>query len=218
MTKLLTLCAAALLAGLYTAPAEEFPLQFKTLDAKDVMRFPGGYGSYGQIRPNKPEGLKAEPKAASKRPLYGKIGENMAGAEVSLFRLDESQGDGKGYDQIIVDLNQNGDLTDDPVAGRVTTGEERNYPTNGPEFAVFGPMESTKTINGHHPVYFAQAYIYARMYRTQPEQPNAYLGQVRFKAGWYLETSVTLGSLKKKVGLYDANSNQQLGELAKCQT
>jgi hypothetical protein len=31
------------------------------------------------------------------------------------FRLDEPQGKGKGYDRLILDLNRNGDLTDDPV-------------------------------------------------------------------------------------------------------
>ena len=40
-----------------------------------------------------------------------------------LFRLDESKGNGQGYDRLIVDVNRNGDLTDDPVVSTVPQPE-----------------------------------------------------------------------------------------------
>ncbi len=212
--KLGLLCGAALTTALLSASAAEFPLQFKTVKGEDVMQFPGGYGAYGQLFLKKPDGLKAEPKAISKYPLYGKI--TPAGTTTTngmVFRLDESQGDGKGYDQVIFDLNGNGDLTDDP-AGALLKGPKMMGMENG----VFGPITSTNTIAGGHPVYYAQAYIYTQQFRNRPapvsQNQGVYCGQIRLKAGWYLETTVELNGVKQKVGLFDGNSNERLGDSA----
>ena len=56
------------LAAVVAAPAEDFPLSFHTIPAKDVVVFPGGYGTMVQLRLAKPAGLKAEPKAVSESP------------------------------------------------------------------------------------------------------------------------------------------------------
>ena len=111
-------CGLMALAAVVAAPAEDFPLSFHTIPAKDVVVFPGGYGTMVQLRLAKPAGLKAEPKAVSNHPLYGECRETPT-APALVFRLDESKGDGKGYDQLIVDMNQNGDLTDDAPASFV---------------------------------------------------------------------------------------------------
>ena len=43
------LLGLAALAAVATASAGEFPLTFRTIPAKDVMAFPGGYGVYGTL-------------------------------------------------------------------------------------------------------------------------------------------------------------------------
>ena len=99
----------AVLGGIVTAAAGDFPLTFRTIPAKDVMAFGGGSGSYGMLSLTKPAEVKKEPKAVSAHALYGQCRESRDAAAF-LFRLDESKGDGKGYDRLIVDMNQNGDL------------------------------------------------------------------------------------------------------------
>src|ERR1017187_2053943 len=150
---------AALVAGM-AASAEDFPLTFRTIPAKDVMSFPGGYGLSGQLHLAKPAKLKREPEAASRHPLYGECGETPTAAGF-LFRLDESKGDGKGYDRIIVDMNQNGDLTDDAPASLVSLPTDRKLPPQAMRPRLFGPIQAPagKMIAGGRPIYFAQTYI-----------------------------------------------------------
>ena len=124
MNKLISSVGALAVAAAATASGEDFPLTFRTIPAKDVMSFPGGSGTYGQLGLAKPAKLRKEPKAMSRHPLYGVCRDTPAGPAF-LFRLDESKGDGKGYDQLIVDMNQNGDLTDDPVAQRAVLPADR---------------------------------------------------------------------------------------------
>ena len=101
----------------------------------------------------------------SRHPLYGESRVTPSGPAF-LFRLDESKGDGKGYDELIVDMNQNGDLTDDPVSPRVV------LPTDAPDDAsdqmVFGPIQAPadKAVAGGRPVYFAQVYTFNRELTT----------------------------------------------------
>ncbi len=83
---------AALVAGM-AASAEDFPLTFRTIPAKDVMSFPGGPGTYGQVGLARPAKLRKEPKAVSRHPLYGVCRDTPTGPAF-LFRLDESKGNG----------------------------------------------------------------------------------------------------------------------------
>jgi len=203
-----------------SASAEEFPLTYRTIPAKDVMSFPGGYGTYGQLQLVKPAGLKQEPKAVSRHPLYGECRAAGGGAAL-LFRLDESKGDGKGYDQLIVDMNQNGDLTDDAAAQPVVLPTVRKIPSQAMQQRLFGPIEAPAgtTIAGGRPIYFAQAYINNLSFlRANPTAQNVYAGQLRLKAGWYVDTTVELKGLKQKVGVYDGDNNLRLGDVSKPQT
>src|ERR1035437_6542110 len=102
-------CGLVAVAVVVTVTAEDFPLTFRTIPAKEVMSFPGGSGTYGQLATAQPAKLRKEPKAKSRHPLYG-VCRDLPTSSSFLFRLDESKGDGKGYDQLIVDMNQNGDL------------------------------------------------------------------------------------------------------------
>ena len=156
MTRLISLCGAMAIAAAATASAEDFPLTFRTIPAKDVMAFPGASGSYGQLRLAKPNKLKKEPKAMSRHALYGECRDASTGAAL-VFRLDESKGDGRGYDQLIVDMNQNGDLTDDAFAQRVVLPSDRQAVS--PDQFLFGPIQAPaeKSVAGGRPIYFARA-------------------------------------------------------------
>ena len=198
--------------------AEDCPLAFRSIPAKDVLAFPGGSGSYGQLGLTTPTKLRREPKAMSRHPLYGVCRESSSGPAF-LFRLDESKGDGKGYDQLIVDMNQNGNLTDDPVSQRAVLPTDRR--PSLPDQMLFGPIQAPadKAIAGGRPVYFAQIYIYNREFLSSgATEQTTMFGQLMLKAGWYLEATVALGGQKKKVGVYDSNSNLHLGDVARSQT
>ncbi len=214
----LSLVWATMAASAVTAGAGDFPLEFKTIPAKDVMAFPGGYGLGSPLGPNRPVKITKEPKAVCRRPLYSEC--RLAGGSVIVVRLDESKGDGKGYDQLIADLNQNGDLTDDPVAPQVVEPGERKAALPTAQ-VLFGPLEApaSKAIAGGRPVCFAQVYLYNRqIFGSQASRSVATpRGYLRLKAGWYLETTVELDGLKQEVGVYDGDGNMRLGDVAKPQ-
>jgi hypothetical protein len=213
-------CGLAALAAIVTASAGDFPLTFQTIPAKDVMAFPGGYGVSAQLRLVKPKTLKKEPKAVSRRPLYGECRETSTGAGF-LVRLDESKGDGKGYDVLIVDMNQNGDLTDDPATPLLVPPTDRKPSAQAARQKLFGPIQAPagKLIAGGRPIYFAQAYLNNLSYLGEGQDvANIYAGQLRLKAGWYLDTTVELKGLKQKVGVFDGDCNLRLDDVAKPQT
>ena len=68
-------------------------------------------------------------------------------------------------------------------------------------------------IGSWRPIYFAQMYLYTRPADAAANQRNAYLGQLRFRAGWYLETTVDMDGVTRKVGIVDGNCNFRLGDL-----
>jgi hypothetical protein len=189
--------------------AETFPLTFKTLDQKELRGFPGSYGNYGQLRLQKPSDLKKEPKPASKTPLYAQC--SGPGPKNFIARLDESK-DGKGYDRLIIDLNQNGDLTDDPVAALDKSGKSDDRPDRVLEF---GPVQapSSMGICGGIPQIAAEVYVANTEYlRSGEDRANMYAGQVMLKAAWYLTTTARLNGRSFSVAVYDADGNFRLGD------
>ncbi len=223
LNKLITLCGAMAVAA--SAAAEDFPLTFRTMPAKDVMSFPGNAGANIQLRLAKPKDLKKEPKAMSSRAFYGEVGDSGAGPTL-LVRLDESNGAGKGYDRLIVDMNQNGDLTDDPVVQRTVLPTEAR--SGSSRELVFGPIQAPadKTIAGGRPVYYAQVYLYQPFVSYSLSNPsssarlaqNVTSGRLTLKAGWYLETTVTQDGVKRKVGVIDGDANLRLGDVSQPRT
>ena len=212
------LCSLLAMAVIVTTSGEEFPLTFQTIPAKDVMSFPGGSGTYGQLGLSKPGRLLKEPKAMSRHPLYG-VCRGTPSGPAFLFRLDESKGNGKGYDQLIVDMNQNGDLTDDPASQRVSLPTDRR--ASLPDQMLFGPIQAPadKTLAGGRPVYYARIYIFNRQLLSSGRTDQAFtVGQLMLKAGWYLDATVALDGLKQTVGVYDSHRNLRLGDVARSQT
>ena len=90
-------------AGL-AASAEDFPLTFRMIPAKDVVSFPGGYGLSAILQLPKPASLKRESVAYFRHPIDAECNQTPVNAGF-LFRFDESKGDRKGYDRLIVDMN-----------------------------------------------------------------------------------------------------------------
>jgi hypothetical protein len=218
MIKPTFVCGLVAIAAVVAASGEDFPLTFRTIPAKDVMSFPGGSGTYGQLELARPAKLRKEPKAMSRHPLYGVCRDLPAGPSF-LYRVDESKGDGKGYDQLIVDLNQNGNLTDDPVCTRAVLPSDRR--TGSMEQMLFGPIQAPaeKAIAGGRPQVFAQVYLFNRQLLTSGRSiPGMTIGQLVLKAGWYLDTTVTVDGLKQKVGVFDGDGNLHLGDVSRSQT
>ena len=59
-------------------------------------------------------------------------------------------------------MNQNGDLTDDPVAQPADAARERRAAS--PDQLRFGPIQAPadKAVAGGRPIYYAQVYIFNR--------------------------------------------------------
>ncbi|HWU40757.1 MAG TPA: hypothetical protein VN203_24175, partial [Candidatus Acidoferrum sp.] len=122
-------------------------------------------------------------------------------------------------DQLIVDMNQNGDLTDDPVALRAVLPTDRR--TASPDRMLFGPIQAPadKAIAGGRPIYFAQVYVFNRQLLSSGRTiQDSTFGQVMLKAGWYFDATVALDGLKQKVGVFDGNCNFRLGDIGRSQT
>ncbi|MCL5098481.1 MAG: hypothetical protein M1608_13320 [Candidatus Omnitrophica bacterium] len=204
---------ALLVAGGAFVQGVEFPLEYKKLSLSEAQACPGGYGMGGAIQKSLRSLVKSEPKPTSTGACYGTLfrpdGKRM------VFRLDESKGDRHGFDQLIIDLNENGDLTDDPVI-MAQGGQSRSI---GPSYeqAFFGPMEAPAyhSVGPWRPVFYAQAFVYNRdqLYMNVPG--NDYYGNLRCFSGWILETSVEVAGVKQKIAIKDGNCNFILGDQPK---
>jgi len=194
--------------------AAEFPLELKKMTLPDAMSCPGGGGLYGPLTVKKPPAIGKEPIARSSYPLYGLL--RSSSERPIAYRLDESQGTGKGYDVVILDLNANGDLSDDPVGKawkNPQQGQEERQ-SDGPAQVLFGPIEvpKDKPIGTWQPTLYAELYLFNRKMITQGGGTGNYLGHLRVKPGCYLETTVELDGVKQKIGFLDANCNMRLGD------
>ena len=210
------LLGLAMAGAAFGAPAAEFPLQVKNMTMAEARRCPGGYGVFSMLSASQPPELKKAPAPVSAHPLYARTAAEAPGGRtgtpgsVWLFRFDESQGTGKGYDRLIVDLNQNGDLTDDPVAEAVP-GQR---PAGSNERASFGSIElpAAKTVGAWHPRFYADIYLFNQR-AIRISDARMPIGQLNLKAGNYLEAEVEVASVKVKLGVVDGNCNFQLGDL-----
>jgi hypothetical protein len=194
---------------------------------KDVPFAMGGYkdaqlvlGAQNfEIKKARPTAITKEPETVSQQPLYGIMDRGSYGASWDrqfIFRLDEPEGNNTGHSQLIMDLNGNGDLTDDPVFQELPGLTEREWNPRGPrlrnESVVFGPIEiPTENPGGlWHPAIRLQANL---SYRGNTGE--FITGLLCCEALSYLETSVDLGGVKEKIWIADANFNMRLGDTHK---
>jgi hypothetical protein len=129
--------------------------------------------------------------------------------------VEESKGDKKGYDQLIIDANRNGDLTDDAVWKPV----DKEMPASDNQ-TVFGPiaLEVKSLPSKWKPVYYASLSVYNREMEGWGKDQNLYLGRLRLIPAWHLEATVEVNGVKQKVALVDGNADGQLGDCPKPQT
>ena len=208
MTKFAFLCGLVLMGIPLLTPAKDFPLEFKTLNAQEAMSFPGS-GAYGMLQTEKPAGVTREPPAVSQHPLYCQL---AVESNRLWFRFDESKGDGTGYDTVLVDMNQNGVLTAAPIVQGA--GPAAQTSLRGAGTATFGPIPvpDNRKLGAWRPVYFAQVFLFTPPANFGANRRGSIIGQMRFKAGWYLETAVDLDGVSRKVGIMDGNCNFRLGD------
>jgi hypothetical protein len=216
MKTMVSLCGWVAAGATAVAWGAEFPLEYKTLTSEKAMALPGGYGAYGQLQSVKPSSILKEPKFASKYPLYGLLREG-SNAKGMAYRLDESKGDGTGYNELILDFNRNGDLTDDPI-GKLPADKVKSL-ENGPRPLVFDPLKAPadKKVGIWEPLYSAEVFIYNPKFRTASGGDNPNVGQIRLKTACYLEGKVEVNGEKYLVGLVDGNVNFKLGDPSKSQ-
>jgi len=194
--------------------AAEFPLELKTLSQKEAMAGPGGIGAFAQLKSEKPAAITKEPDAVSDRPLYGALTTPGGKGQSLVFRLDESQGKGKGYDQLIVDVNKNGDLTDDPVCKALKEEEKESSPMPY-EHALFGPIEmAAAKVGPWVPNLYAEMFV---MNRRAPANSRIAAGQLQLKDASYLQATIEINGAKETIGIFDANCNFQLGDKSQMQ-
>ena len=210
MKKSILLCGALLLASPGLLTANDYPLTFKSLDAQQALTFPSGTTTYAMIQPAKPAGIVKAPPAVSRYPLYGQI---PAGGDQLLFRLDESKGTGQGYDRLIVDVNRNGDLTDDPVVSFVPP-PNRPGVVIGQQQMLFGPIQGPDNlkIGANRPIFFAQVLLFITGQSVANMGAGSTVGEIIVRTGWYLQATVDMDGKQHKVDLVDANCNFRLGD------
>jgi len=219
MRKTMLVCGLVFLAIPVLVTAKDFPLEFKTLNVEEVKGYQWSYGAVQMIVAAKPAALRKEPKPVSAHPLYGEFKWPMDKASM-LFRIDESKGDGKGYDQLILDLNQNGDLADDPVIS--PTADVKPWSTfRGQEVGLFGPIEppASKWNGPGKPIYYGildlRTNAISKLGKGATATRNDYLGNLRLRAGYCLETTLEFDGRKQKVALIDNDANLRLGDLCR---
>lgn len=212
------ICTVALLLGSVAALAVEYPLQVKNMSLDEARSCPGGYGGYGDLQKKLP-GVTKTPTAVSKHPLfarmesYGPQPEETSTAGKWILYFDESKGTGKGYDRMIIDLNANGDLTDDPVVQKAAQEGRDDNADN----ALFGPVEvpASMAVGQWRPRFYVELYIYNREgLHIQTDSDRVFIGRVQVRTGSYLETTVDLNGVKQRIGVVDGNCNFRLGESA----
>ncbi len=225
MKRLTWLASVAGVGALIAADAAEFALEVKPMTLAEALRCPGGYGAFGTWSRTRPAALRQAPKTVSSHPLYAQVGAPPAGIAAPrsartgmVLLLDESRGDGQGYDRLIADVNGNGDLTDDPVISKCD-GEVGRGPANFQQ-ASFGPVElpTERAIGPWRPRFYAEVFLYnLANVRTILSDSPAPVGQVRLRAGNYLEASIQVEGERQRFGVVDGNCNFVLGDRATLQ-
>ncbi|MCX8036252.1 MAG: hypothetical protein N3D11_04185 [Candidatus Sumerlaeia bacterium] len=190
------------------AQAAEFPIRPVQASREEVLGSLGGYGAIARLQTRKPSAVKHEPDAVSAHPLYGSL--IISGRQTDwVFRLDQSKSDSKGYDLLILDINRNGDLRDDPQA---KAEDLTRQPFGTYEQVYFGPIDAGQKQGPWQPTLYAMALIYPREAIASAGNSSAFVGQLLLASGNYLETIVEAEGIRRRIAFRDANCNLRLGD------
>ncbi len=158
---------------------------------KDGFRYPTRMWRGADKEP--PTNLKETPAAmATKHPVYFNIELGPKADELFAAALDESKGDGKGYDRAFVDCNRNGRMDSD----------EMFTAKNGADgFLVVGPVELRRSKNG-------KTIPWAIRIEWRPGERDPYpMTTIGFKKTGYAK----LNGKRVRVGLMDERLNGRFG-------
>ncbi|MCX7012399.1 MAG: hypothetical protein NTW86_07530 [Candidatus Sumerlaeota bacterium] len=206
-------CGLAMALAASFAPAAEFPLRVALLSEAKVSSLPGVSGLFIQLLKDKPSAIAGAPQAKSDKPLYGFIPGEAKELRWALM-LDETGGTGKGYDTLILDLNHNGDLTDDaPIAARPLPSPAASQPAGSFSQRTFGPIEAPVGPEGKGKT----APVFVLSMAPSGGSSEGYYGYARILPGARLEADIALGGAKEKIALVDANGNLRYGDAPKRQ-
>jgi hypothetical protein len=176
----------------------EFALTEKRLTLSEAMEAPAYQRAYFYFYTTPPTYLVAEPPAKSGKPLYA------SGTTTPLVRIEATDGSQTNIDQLIIDLNLNNDLTDDPV-----------YTVGGgpsPEDRAAGPIfPATRPAGSLHQYGF---YLNGWVYNYSPDYVYGYF--YLYPASRF-EADLRVGSWQQKVALVDSDGNGRLGDYATAQ-
>lgn len=199
--------------GVTSVPEDAAAFDLKEIslfDAPQTIRQRFGFCVYCICR-NEPDGeVRRYPTFKSDKPLYGsfQVGgpptEPEAGFHYA-FAVDESSGTGKEYDRFYIDVNRNGDLTDDSPAKPIENVPEdmqvrsssvtaqaffepvklQVMPKDGPEqrlelmprFFAYGEQRTYAAL--------VPMKAYTGTIRIGDQELNAVLGHARGIPGWY---------------------------------
>lgn len=213
---LLTLFWAALPVS---GATNTFPLHFKKLDARTAFYSPEGYCTVVILSETKPAELKKEPPAVSKK-LYARLfsaerplvlGDNFPtpptmatwGQPVMIMRLTEKNL-GEGFDTAILDLNGNGDLTDDPVLRDQQVVRYRKF--FGP-FTLPLPEGTLPKDSIVEPLMYLEAGFLSAPRSYMNPTTGKFIDFVGFAAirnGWALEGTLDIPPVLQRVAFKDA--------------
>jgi len=196
MPSLRLLALALSVAAVPAAAAPETPLSYAFSAFHGPPVFTSGQSLKAASAPT--ETLRATPRLRSQKPIFTAAELGRGGDTTVTVLIDESGGTGKGYDRLIVDANNNEDLTDDPVLRSV---HRRGH-------LEFGPLALRIEVEGR-----------CRLYHAKVEQFDTFEGaerrpkpEFRLKSLGYYTGAARFGTKRHPVVLVDANANGLYGE------
>lgn len=210
---------SALSAPTTLVKGKSFPVYFKKLDARTAFYSPGGYSTVVILSETKPAEVKKEPLAVSKK-LYARLfsterpvvlGDNFPtpptmadwGQPITVMRLTEKEL-GEGYDTVIIDLNNNGDLTDDPLFRDKKIAPYRKF---------FGPFTLTLpegTLPSDSPIqpimYLESGFLSTPRSYMDPTSGKFidFVGFAAIRNGWVLAGTIDENKVLQQVAFKDA--------------
>lgn len=195
--------AMLVLAAAARAQSAEFPLVWKPLSAEEALSAAGF--EFVMLSSKPPGSVAKTPEAAHGVPLYAELNIGLDGKPVAV-RVDQSANG--FYDLLILDVNGNGDLRDDPIvrADKAASALGSNY-----EQTVFGPIEFQ--MDGAP----AKLRLIARMLifdRSSNADSNSIEGYINANVAARFEADIALGGVREKIALMDSDLNGRLGDPA----
>jgi len=186
----------------------EFHLEVVGLDRTEALSLPGVSGAL--VYPAQPDGLTSEPTPVSALPLYGTLPTGCS------FRLDETHGTGSGYDELLVDVNKDGNLADDKAYTTKGLKSGKSMLTIGQHFGPISMKPDCATAGLQQASYYAGLTIYnPKRLSKGGMQTGEAAGFLVTKPATYLRAHVVLGSRTNILGFVDGNGDSCLGDTAR---